>query len=409
MKKAIAWMLCLAMLCGMTSALAGEQKTVSLRVEGAAECLFYDPAVPLEEGDSVLSLLVRVLDREKISYQLEESAYGGYYFPALAGEAEYTFGGYDGWLYYVNGSDAPVSIDGYLPEGGEEIVVAYCDPYGDPATLLPICSVTREAGEWVLTVTAETTVYDENWNPTVSLTPVSAVQVQVNGATLLTDEQGRATLPSELKAGDTVALSLEKYAENGKPLVLRTAPDFAVTLPGVSFPDVPEAAWFAPAVLRLTERGILTGMPDGSFAPSRTVTRGEIVTMLWRMAGEPQTEKSAPFADVDPDCWCGDAVCWAAEQQIALGYQGNFSPNAPITRQDLAVMLMRYQTAVVQSSLPQDAPAPAFADNAEIAPYAAESIYLLQKAGIVNGVSGSFLPRNTASRAEACKMLGALL
>ena len=94
---------------------------------------------------------------------------------------------------------------------------------------------------------------------------------------------------------------------------------------------------------------------------------------------------------------------------IVQGADGNFRPDEAVTRQDLAVMLVRYQQKVVKTELPADSAAPAFADNADIAEYAAEAVYLLQKAGIVEGTEGKFLPTAPASRAALCKMLAGLV
>ena len=81
---------------------------------------------------------------------------------------------------------------------------------------------------------------------------------------------------------------------------------------------------------------------------------------------------------------------------------GVFSRN--VTRQDLAVMLVRYQQAA-QVVLPTGSEAPAFADNDKIAPYAAEAVYVLQKAGVVSGSAGKFSPAATANWAQMGKML----
>ena len=85
-----------------------------------------------------------------------------------------------------------------------------------------------------------------------------------------------------------------------------------------------------------------------------------------------------------------------------------FRPNDPVTRQDLAVMLDRWQQAQ-GVELDQTGEAPAFADNDQIAAYAAESVYRMQKAGVINGIDGSFQPKGTATRAQLCKMLAGLV
>ena len=113
-----------------------------------------------------------------------------------------------------------------------------------------------------------------------------------------------------------------------------------------------------------------------------------------------------PFADVAQDAAYAEAVRWAASEKIVNGFgDGTFRPEEPVTRQDLAVMLMRFCETVLQRDLPADQPAPTFTDAGQIALYAAESIYHLQKAGIVTGSDGAFRPLDGAQRCEAAKML----
>ena len=108
--------------------------------------------------------------------------------------------------------------------------------------------------------------------------------------------------------------------------------------------------------------------------------------------------------------WCAKEVAWAAEVGVVNGKgDGTFAPNASITRQDLALMLSRFAEKVLNKTLPETAEAPAFADNADIAAYASEAVYQLQKAGIVSGVDGSFRPLDCANRAVTCQMLDNLL
>lgn len=417
MKKIIAVLLCVMLLGTMCAAFAEEAviapapKTVSFRVEGTDKNLYYNAKEAVLEGDTVLSVLERVLKAEEIAYTVKESVYGGMYVSAIGGVEEASFGGYDGWLFYVNGMDAPVTIDSYKLEGGEDVVVAYCDPYGMPATVLPKVSTDKKDGIATVTVTADVTSYDENWNPIVSTVAVDGAKLTVDGTAYVTDENGTVKLSAEASAKETVSFQIEKMTEDGKPLVLRFAPDYEISLKAkpVVFSDVAEGIWYAPAVYDMAAKGLVKGMPDGTFAPGKAITRAEIVTILWRAAGEKVVNYAMSFSDVEEDIWYAEAVRWAEALGVVQGSNGKFAPGANITRQDLAVMLTRFNEKVLKKELPADQPAPAFADNAEIAAYAAESVYQLQKAGIVNGVDGSFLPRNTASRAEACKMMASFV
>ena len=79
-----------------------------------------------------------------------------------------------------------------------------------------------------------------------------------------------------------------------------------------SFADVPAAAWYADAVQYVYENGLMTGVSESEFAPDGTATRGQIVTILWRLAGSPVVNYAMRYADADEGAWYGEAVRWAA-------------------------------------------------------------------------------------------------
>lgn len=107
--------------------------------------------------------------------------------------------------------------------------------------------------------------------------------------------------------------------------------------------DVKESDWFAPNVDYVLEHGLMNGMSQTHFAPNTTLTRAMAVTVLYRMAGEPEVPDEAMFLDVDPGQWYGDAVGWAARMGVAQGYADHFRPNDKITRQELVALLYRYE------------------------------------------------------------------
>ena len=108
-----------------------------------------------------------------------------------------------------------------------------------------------------------------------------------------------------------------------------------------SFTDVPETAWFAEAVDYAWNNGLMQGVSETAFAPDATATRAMLVTILYRMAKGPEAHAST-FADVDTGAWFAEAVAWAAENGVVSGYEdGLFHPNQPITREQLVTMLWR--------------------------------------------------------------------
>lgn len=414
MKKVIALLLSLMMAASLCVFAEGEEPAaaaqVTLRVEGVAANLYYGP-VTLEENDSVLSVLCRALDEKEITYEVQESDYGKY-LAAIGEDASAKFGGWDGWMYYVNGVEGAVGIDSYNPVAGDSILVCYSDAYGDPPTLMPTLTGTRaKTGIVTLTAAAQVAVYAEDWSVSYVSTPAAGAKLTVDGTEYITDEQGRVVLSAEDSAKEQVAVQIEHFAENGKPLVIRFAPDyvFALDMKAEPFTDVDENAWYAPFVEKMAAAGLVNGYEDNSFKPMSTITRAEVAAILYRMAGSPEAEAKEVFSDVPAAMWCAKAVAWCADNGIVLGADGKFMPSANVTRQDLAVMINRMNEKILKLELPADGEAPAFADNDEIAAYAAEAIYTLQKAGIVNGADGRFNPKGTATRAEACKMLSGLM
>lgn len=388
---------------------AGEVWPVTLRVEGAKQNLLNTRVSVSDEQMTVIQLVESALEEAGIDCAVTDGSYGKY-ISSIAGEAEGAFGGYDGWNYFVNGESPVVSMGECTLAGVEEILLVY----GDLDQLTPIVEVSRKDGLAVLTVTADVTTYDESWNATVTREPVAGAAVTADGAEYITDAQGQVTLSKESSEKSSVTLQIEKYSEAGLPQVVRQAPGFELALPGaqekapVSFPDVPEGKWFTPYVTEMARIGAVKGDPSGNFRPMGQVTRAEAVSVLYNLDGQ-QAEAEVPFPDVTEGKWFYDAVQWAVANELINPSEANFGPNQPITRQELAVLLVRYQEKVVGAPMSQEGEAPAFADNDQIAAYAAPSIYALQKAGIVSGSGGKFNPAGTATRAELCKMLSGLL
>ncbi len=384
-------------------------KTVTVRVESPEETLFCGP-VTIAEGASVLDVAEAAFAQADIDYTVAVSPYGGSYITQAAGLQEGALGGYEGWLYYVDGVSPAVSMSLSTLQGGEEVVLIYTDF----DVLVPILEATRDhKGLVTLSLTADVTTYDENWNATVTRQPVTDAAITVDGQVLTTDASGKVLLSEALSAKDAVAVQVEKKNAVGLPGLIPFAPDYTLALAGVEktmpFADLEESQWYTPYVLKMYDLGVVNGLPGGLFGPTDTVTRGQVAKMLFEMSGGIPVNYLMTFTDVNQEAWYAEGVRWCAAMGIAQGAEGKFSPDAPITRQDLAVMLMRYQENVVKTQLPERAEAPAFLDNEDIASYAAEAIYKLQKAGIIQGNEGKFNPLGNASRGELCKMLSGLV
>jgi len=176
------------------------------------------------------------------------------------------------------------------------------------------------------------------------------------------------------------------------------------------FTDVPESEWFYDYVYYMWENKLMNGTSATLFSPNNTLTRGMVVTVLYRMEGEPDVaELDNPFPDVAAGQYFTNAVIWASDKKIVLGYDnGNFGPNDNVTREQLATMLHRYQTTVDKiPEIPEDAEEEhIFADDGSISGYAKDPVKALVAQGIITGKpENKFDPKGNATRAEFATML----
>ena len=173
------------------------------------------------------------------------------------------------------------------------------------------------------------------------------------------------------------------------------------------FTDVRESDWFHDDVKYGWEKGLMVGVSNNMFAPQSGTTRAMVVTILWRLEGEPAPTAANPFSDVTAEAWYADAVIWATETGIVLGYgDGNFSTNDEITREQLSTMLYRYANwKGLDISAGKDA-APPFDDVSEISAYAIPAMRWVYARGLLKGrTATAIVPIGTATRAELAAIL----
>lgn len=171
------------------------------------------------------------------------------------------------------------------------------------------------------------------------------------------------------------------------------------------FNDVSYGDWYYNAVQFVYSRGIMDGVDYYKFAPNGTITRGMILTMLWRMAGEPFEMPVTSFTDVEIGRYYTTAIAWACRNGIADGMgESTFGPNDAITREELVTLLYRYAQYFGHSCIGTSIEG--FADAGSVSSYAYNAMCWAYKAGVVTGTTGSRLnPQGTASRAEAAQMI----
>ncbi|MDR0906498.1 MAG: S-layer homology domain-containing protein [Oscillospiraceae bacterium] len=176
------------------------------------------------------------------------------------------------------------------------------------------------------------------------------------------------------------------------------------------FIDVPQVSWFYDDVRYVYELGLFTGTGADTFSPTAPTTRGMLVTVLYRLAGEPSVNGSSPFGDVNSDRYYAVAVAWASANGIVNGVGGNkFEPDRNISRQELATIIIRY-IKFAGLKLNDIRGGEHFADDAAIAEWANAAVDELYKSGIVNGKDNNrFDPRGEAIRAEVAAILHRLI
>lgn len=182
---------------------------------------------------------------------------------------------------------------------------------------------------------------------------------------------------------------------------------FTVTSPvGPSaFSDVAAGSTFAADIAYVSQKGLMSGVGGGRFNPQAPVTRGQLVTILYRLEGQPAVS-GAGFPDVAAGSYCEKAVKWASANGItAGGKDGLFRPGDSITREQLATFLFRYNNYKGYVTT-QRADLGKFSDGATAASYAKEALSWANASSLVNGTSdGRLNPSGGATRGQAAAIL----
>ncbi len=168
------------------------------------------------------------------------------------------------------------------------------------------------------------------------------------------------------------------------------------------FVDI-DGHWAKSDVDYVTARELFNGVDATHFAPDTTMTRGMMATVLFRLDGEVKSGKSVDFSDVVADDWFAAAVDWAAEAGVINGYtDGTFGPNSSITREELVVMVYRYAGAPAVNGKDLNG----FTDADDVADWAAAAMTWAIQNGIIQGKGNDILdPKGNATRAEVSAVL----
>ena len=328
----------------------------------------------LNEGATVYDLLIQALaeagmaqigaEQNYVSAIRAPASLGGFWL------AQLDHGSGSGWVYAVNGEYPNVGLKDYVLRDGDQVSWHYVDNYA--AELPGISGADR------VTALIDALGY-------VTEEDAEAVQAARAAYDALTEAEKQAV--ENLKKLEKAEEILKKL---GSPL---------------PFDDV-DGSWAKESIRYAYAYGLMNGVGGRRFAPQATMTRAMLVTILYRLAEAEPVDAPNPFSDVPADVWYTEAVVWAFENGIAQGNgKGEFQPDAPVTREQLAVMLRRY--AVCQGK-PSDAAGKltAFADAGDVSAWAVDGMAWAVEYGMINGRTGGLLaPQACAARSEAAAMI----
>ena len=194
----------------------------------------------------------------------------------------------------------------------------------------------------------------------------------------------------------------------GKVLVSEVIPATDRDCPSKAFTDLSTTAWYHEYVDYVLAKGIMVGNGNGTFGPNNNVTRAQMVTMLYGLAGRPIVDgsKALPFTDVSADAWYANALRWAYQNGIAAGTSATtFTPNANVSREQMVSFLARYAKLAGKYEK-ASADLSKFTDGASVSSYAAESMEWAIANGFVSGTgNGKLDPKSTATRAQIAVVL----
>lgn len=355
-----------------------------------------------------------------------------------------------------------VTVAGVEATAGENNTYTVTLPYGTDVTAGSFVIVTSDAGAtvgalthdgnvWTFTVTAEDGVTAKTYTVTVSFTEapksndagVSSITVAGFKAVAGANNSYTVTVPygTVVKTGSFVIVtrhpratvsaltntrniwSFTVTAEDGVTTAVYTVTVNTAALPepitpGVDnkkpaskpevklpFTDVSTSDWFYDDVAFVYKNGLFSGTDSRSFSPNASMTRAMLVTVLYRLEGDPTVTGRSSFTDVRSGAYYEKSVIWAAANGIVTGTDStSFSPDAKVTREQLAAILYRYAQ---YRKLDTDASAKlnSFTDADSVSAYASEALGWAVSEGLINGASGKLMPKGDATRAQVAAIL----
>ena len=218
------------------------------------------------------------------------------------------------------------------------------------------------------------------------------------------------TAPTLTETGKLVQSCTVCNAKKESLIPMLTSCDGGSGCPSLAYTDVPGVThWSHVGIDFVLKSGLFYGTSDTAFSPNGEMTRAMLVTVLYRLEGQPRSTAKNPFSDVAEGTWYTDAVTWAAENEIVSGIGGGkFDPNGRVTREQMAAILYRYARfkglTITAGSFVEEYP-----DVEEISGYAREAMAWANANGIISGTQRSdatYLdPKGSATRAQVASIL----
>ena len=249
-------------------------------------------------------------------------------------------------------------------------------------------------------------------NGTVTANPTAAKAGVTVTLTPVPDEgYALSTLTVTDRFGDAV-----RVTENSDGTYTFTMPNGQVTVNATfveteapvdePFVDVAEGDWFYDAVVYAYQNELMDGVGGNRFAPNSETTRAQLVTILYRLEGEPTVSGDLPFTDVESGTWYTDAILWAAQNNIVNGVNDTeFAPGDEITRQQLVTILYRYAESKGYD-VSNSADLSGYPDAGQVQDYAQPAMAWAVAENIIQGMEdGTLKPAGNASRAQIATIL----
>lgn len=209
-----------------------KQMSVTVRIEGISKNLYYNTVdIPYTGENLTVQNALMYVDQQSDDITITGVENG--WITAVNDEKQASFGGWDGWLYTVNGVSPTDTVNDHMLSDGDSVVLYYGDPYGVGMQYPEID--TSKITDGILTFTSKDTSYDADYNPTVVTNPVKDAKVELGtedgSISYTTDENGSINIDDKYLTEGNHSISISKVSENGLPLVLRFAPDRTVAFP----------------------------------------------------------------------------------------------------------------------------------------------------------------------------------